>query len=154
MSDRISLLKLREQCVGTIALIDKMLGELPEPLAPDSCCQPFVVEGRCATITAHALQRYRERTGTTKGEVSVLNRIRERMEKAEEIRLKEKFRLIELLAHGRIARFFRQADMVFVVEDGMLITTHNGTADRWEPMPAPERPDMGNPISETGGPTA
>lgn len=130
-----NLLALRAQCEATIKAIDEILGDLPESLTPDPHKQPFVVTGICTEITAHAIIRYRERTGTKKGEVATLNKIRERMEKAEEWRLKQKFRLIELLAHGTPSRFFKDDDMLFVVENGLVITCHHATGNRWEPMP-------------------
>lgn len=138
MGKHASLLILRGQCLATVEAIDKILGELPESLAADPAIQPLEVIGVCEKITAHAVTRYRERTGTKKGEVATLSRIRQRLEMADEWRLKEKFRLIELLAHGRESKIWKQGDMVFIVEDGVVITCHHGTADRWERMPKPE----------------
>ncbi len=151
MRDRVTLLTLREQCAATIATIDRALGQLPEPLTPDPRRQPLVVPGVCTEITAHAIERFRERTGTKKGEISTLNRMRERLERAERWRLKEKFRLIELLAHGNDSDVWRDRELVFIIESGVVITVHLGTADRWEKMPAPSRPVAGIPATVNEG---
>lgn len=115
----------------------QMLGTMAALPPPSLEPQPLRVVGICERISAHALSRYRERTGLKKSDASVINRIRERIERADEWKLKERFRLIELLAHGGQSRFFKDRDMLFVIENETVITCHHGQADRWEPINKP-----------------
>lgn len=97
---------------------------------------PCVAIGRCELVTQHAIDQYRSRAGSTKGDVSQANKIATRIASGVEMKLKPKFLVIEMIDHGVHARYFRHADMMFVVENGVCVTCHHGTADRWIPMTA------------------
>ena len=140
------LKSLREQCAGIVSRLDEII-----PQCEDTSCgqhkRPLIVPDRCEFITQHAIDRFRERNGSKKSDENICARIKDRIAGAQELELKPKFRVVEMLAHGGHARYFRSADLVFVVQDGFILTAHAGDADRW----VPKRPDMGNPI--TGIPT-
>ena len=128
------LRRLRAQCVATIARIDAILPECEGFEVPVSASRPLAVAGRCETVTQHAIDRYRERTGSKKSDEKVCDQLHCRRANAQEMELKPQFRLIELLAHGTPSRFFREKDLVLVVENAALVTVHHGQADRWIPL--------------------
>lgn len=127
------LKRLREHCLQTVAGIDAILPEAEEFTSPVGKNLPLVVAGRCTAISLHAIARFRERTGSKKSDATVCERLAERLSAAQEMALKPKFRVIELLAHGTPAQYWRSHDIMFVVEAGLVITIHLGEADRWVP---------------------
>lgn len=122
---------LREHCVATIATIDELMALCPETSGQDRL--PLKVPGCCEWVTQHALDRFRERSGSKRSDERVLGQMASQLCASTEIELKPQFRIVELMAHGLHARFFRAPNgMVFVVEEGVLVTAHAGTADRWQ----------------------
>ena len=128
------LKRLREQCLATVAKIDAILPEAEEWASPVGKTLPLVVEGRCQSIAQHAIDRYRERTGSKKCDATVCERLAARIASAEEMQLKPKYRVIELIAHGTPAQYWRSSDILFVVEGGVIVTIHRGEAGRWIPL--------------------
>lgn len=126
---------LRANCVTIIDQVDSILAELPDDVASPTAQEELCVPGKCKAITQHALDRYRERTGTRKSDEAILTRIVTRMLGAVEWELKPRFKLTELLAHGQEARYWREGDLLFVVENQVIVTVHHGTADRWRAKP-------------------
>lgn len=133
------LKSLRAQCAGIIAKLDLILAECDAPEAVPGQPLPLLVEGICHAITHHAIERFRERTGCKRTDDTICGRVRARLANADEMVLKPKFRLIEKLSHDTPARYFRHHELhelLFVVERGLIVTVHHGTADRWVPKPA------------------
>ncbi len=129
------LKRLRAECAATIARIDAILPqcEEAETLPVGNTTHPLEspVDGRCVGINQHAINRYRERTGSKKSDATIINQLHARLASADEWELKPHFRVIELLSHGQPARYFKQADLMMVVENETLVTVHKATADRW-----------------------
>ena len=92
---------------------------------------PLIVQGKCDWITQHAIDRYRERTQSKKSDASILKHIENWLCQSVEMQLKDKFKLDEALSHDAPARYFKFHDMIFVVDSGVVLTAHQGTADRW-----------------------
>ena len=86
------------------------------------------------TIIPHAIQRYRERTGSKQSEENVRKKIFKIILKGCEVKLKPKYRVIALINHRfENARYFRNSNgMIVVVENNVVKTIHKGTANRWE----------------------
>lgn len=84
-------------------------------------------------VTAHAFERWIERTGC-KSKERALKSLVEHLEKAEEVELVTQYRVTALLNHDlKPARYLRSNTWVFVVSmDGGLVTIHRGTAKRWQ----------------------
>lgn len=82
------------------------------------------------TVSRHAIRRYCERK-----KVGCPNAARasiiELLDGAEELELKPRFRVHEVLNHRDHARFFRAAGLVFVVMGSNVLSCHAGTAKRW-----------------------
>lgn len=134
MSDLLSELKtLRRQCAAMVERLDVVIAQ-GDTLPPHEHLRPLVVEGRCKEVSQHAIDRFRERTGTTKGDLSIINQMGRRLTTAEEMVLLERYRIYELLSHGRHSRYFRSNDLIFVVEEERILTVHKGQADRWIPL--------------------
>lgn len=132
------LTKLRRSLSDAISAIDALSSPQEQVLSDPLGVVPLEVAGRCTGITQHAIDRYRERTGTNKGALAIVKRIKERLTEAQEWRLKEKWRVVEMIAHGAHSKYFRHGDTFFVVEGGVIVTCHKGEADRWEPSPKEE----------------
>jgi len=126
---------LRKHCADTIARIDAILPQVEDFAGTPTLRREMLVEGRCTHVTQHAIDRFRERSGSNKGDQTIINRMTTRLQDAEEMELKERYRINELLAHGTPARYFKHADIIFVIEGGAVVTAHNGQADRWIPKP-------------------
>ena len=126
---------LREQCQELAQCLDAILAQVEAEQNPVGKSLPLLVEGRCTGITIHAIDRFRERTGCNKSDEIVCARIAARIVIAAEWQLKPRYLVIEMLAHEGHSRFFRDKDLLFVVEDGIIVTIHRGEANRWEPKP-------------------
>lgn len=84
-------------------------------------------------VSEHAVLRFRERSGCNKSDETVSKRILYMVDRAVEVSPKLNFGVIALLNHGfREARYFRSDHWVFVVCENMVVTVHDGDADRWE----------------------
>ena len=85
-------------------------------------------------VSQHAIDRYRDRTGSNKSSKIIVERIKDQLSKAEEYVLKQKFKVIALLSHNfEESQYFKTRNgMIFVVLDNTVKTVHEGTADRWE----------------------
>lgn len=127
------LKRLRARCLETVAAIDAILPEAEEFTSPVGKNLPLIVSGRCHAISQHAIERFRERTGSKKSDATVCERLASRIATAEEMELKPKFHVIEMIAHGTHAQYWRSHDLMFVVEAGTIVTIHYGEADRWVP---------------------
>lgn len=95
----------------------------------------FITEFLLAEVAPHAIQRWKERTGAKGGEEKIARRLRNLLARAEEVKLKRKYRLKTLCTYrGQEARYFlHDGQYIFVVtENRVLRTVHTGTADRWE----------------------
>lgn len=125
-----NLARLFQACETILKLRDEF-GDLLIERPDNEVLHPLLVSGRCKQITQHALDRYRERTGSTKGDEATLNKIASRIANAVEYELKERFKAVELIDHGTHSRYFRHMEMMFVVDDGVVVTAHKGEADRW-----------------------
>lgn len=93
---------------------------------------PLVVPERAQWLSAHALERYRERTEDKRSDKTVLAFLGWKLGEGVELELKKRFRVIEMIDHGEHARYFRNGNLVFVVASGIVVTIHEGTADRWK----------------------
>jgi len=81
----------------------------------------------------HAIQRFRERTGSEKSDEKIRLKLLALWANAKEVKLKREYRAIALLNHGlREARYFRAGGFVLVIENDQISTVHNGEAGRWE----------------------
>ncbi len=94
---------------------------------------------RAKSITAHAISRFRERTGCKKDDVYVANKLFEILDKAEETDFKDpKFKVLALINHNfKEASYYkfqpkRGAALILVVEDQELKTIHNNESSRWK----------------------
>ena len=127
------LKSLRCQINRTLKQIDAVLIQCGGWDAPVTHTRTLIVEGRCKEISSHALERYRERSGSIKSDDTVIRLLTERIGKAKEMELLPKFKLIEMLAHGTNTRYFRCQDgMMAVVENDIIVTIHKGEAKRWK----------------------
>jgi hypothetical protein len=80
----------------------------------------------------HAIDRFRQRTGSTQSDVEVCGKLLDMLAKAREVRLRPPYNVIALLNHDfHDARYFRSGGFILVVEDDCISTVHNGQADRW-----------------------
>ena len=86
------------------------------------------------TVTPHAIQRYRERTGLKQSEEKVRKKIFKIILEGCEVKLKPEYRIIALINHRfENARYFTNSNgMIVVVENNVVKTIHKGTANRWE----------------------
>lgn len=134
------LRRLREQCVVMMQRIDAILPEVEELASPVGHDFPLVVAGRCERISQHALDCWRERTGSKKSDASVMARIAENMGNAREMLLHKKYLVLEMIAHGQHSRFFNLGDMIYVVEEGMIVTIQKWAVDRWYLKPEAPTP--------------
>lgn len=83
-------------------------------------------------VSDHALERFRERTGSTASDITIANTLRSAVENGQEMELHERYRIIELLNHGfKHARFFKYGASLVVVTDNIITTIHNQQAYRW-----------------------
>lgn len=128
-----ALKRLRAHCLGIIEGIDAILPQCEEWASPVGKSVPLAVTGKCEAISLHAIQRFRERTGSKKSDETVCNSVAAQLSSAKEMVLKLKYRVIELLAHGTPARYFQRGELMFVVELGVVVTVHRGEAERWIP---------------------
>jgi len=81
----------------------------------------------------HAIDRFRERTGSNQSDEEVCRKLLEMMAKAKEVKLKPPYNVVALLNHDfRDARYFRSGGFILVVEGDCISTVHHGQADRWE----------------------
>jgi hypothetical protein len=116
---------------GLLRAIQGIISEV-EAIPPDALNEPVIVEGRCKAMTAHAIERFRERTGSKKSDGHIAEQVSAAIRVATELELKAKYRAVELIAHGGQARYFRApSGLVFVVENEVIVTVHHGEADRW-----------------------
>jgi len=83
------------------------------------------ITGKSTLLSAHAVERYRERTGSRKGDVSVTNSIRAIVALGKEVFLRPELKLREMLYHSAKGRFFRYGALVAVVENGIVVTVLN-----------------------------
>jgi len=83
-------------------------------------------------INPHAILRYKQRTGSTKGDVAIENKLRRALLRSYEVDIKERYRINALLNNNLVeARYFRHGDWILVVRGNELITVHEGLAGRW-----------------------
>ena len=84
------------------------------------------------SVNPHAVLRYRQRTGTTKGDEKVRNKIIKMFSESYEVELKQEYKAVALLNHGFVeARYFRFFDWILVFRSGEIVTIHEGGAKRW-----------------------
>jgi hypothetical protein len=84
-------------------------------------------------VTGHAIRRYCLRKGICSPSAAKASII-ELLADAEELELKKRYRVRELLDHHDHAQFFRAAGLVFVVRNNHVLTCHDGAAKRWRKM--------------------
>lgn len=121
---------LRSQMARMIQQVDLILSECDAAPTGADLRNPIDCE-RAKSVSLHALSRYRERTGTQKSDQTVCNRITEQLMRAQPMRLKPEFMAIEMINHGIHANYWRLGDLMFVVENEVVVTVHRGEADRW-----------------------
>ena len=90
-------------------------------------------------ITDHAIQQFRLRTGCSKSDLYIENKIRKMLKNATPAELKKEFRVIQLLNHDvEEAHYYKYNNFIIVVCDDacpqkkIVKTIHKGEADRWE----------------------
>jgi len=85
-------------------------------------------------VTNHAVNRWRERTGSKHADEKIRVKIRGMVDAGEEMEMKKKFRVLALIDHRfDDAKYIRGKNgMIFVVVNDTVVTIHNGRADRWE----------------------
>ena len=89
-------------------------------------------------MSSHALYKFSLKSGRTNDEGSK-ETLREMLNKARPIRLKEQFRVFYFLKYGfKITDYYKHGEWVLVVQDNKLITVHFGEAKRWEEIPKDE----------------
>ena len=83
-------------------------------------------------VNPHAVFRYRQRTGSSKSEIEIVNKLLLALKLSYEVELKPKYRATALLNHDFIeAKYFRYKEWILVLRGKELITIHEGTANRW-----------------------
>jgi hypothetical protein len=84
-------------------------------------------------VRMHAIDRFRERTGSKQSEEEICHKLLEMLAKAKEVKLKPPYNVVALLNHDfRDARYFRSGGFILVVEGDCISTVHHGQAGRWE----------------------
>lgn len=66
---------LRKHCADTIARIDAILPQVEDFAGTPTLRREMLVEGRCTHVTQHAIDRFRERSGSNKGDQTIINRM-------------------------------------------------------------------------------
>jgi len=84
-------------------------------------------------VSIHAIQRFRQRTGTNKTNKEIETRLLELFSKCKTARFKRKEDEVMALLnhHFQIANYFIRSNIVFVVSDDTILTIHNNEAKRW-----------------------
>jgi hypothetical protein len=83
--------------------------------------------------TMHAIDRFRERTGSKHSDEEVCRKLLEMLATAKEVKLKPPYNVIALLNHNfQDARYFRSGGFILVVEGDCISTVHHGQAGRWK----------------------
>ena len=90
------------------------------------------ITGKSSQLSAHAVERYRERTGSKKGDTSVTNSIRAVVALGREVFLRPNAALRERLYHSAQGRFFWHGALVAVVENGIIVTVLNYDSKRFQ----------------------
>ena len=85
-------------------------------------------------VSEHAMKRWKERTGSKQSEEKAAEKILDLVASGEKVQLKKRFRVIALLNHRcEESEYVRATNgMIFVVANEVVVTIHNGVADRWE----------------------
>lgn len=89
------------------------------------------------TVTKHAIDRWRERTGDTGSDLGIRNKIVKKIHAATEVELTGYYKAIALINHNfQEARYYQSGKWIFVVEEHSkaIKTVHEGTAERWTPI--------------------
>ena len=87
------------------------------------------------SISVHAIERFRQRTGSKQTDEQICFKLFELFEQSREVKLKPPFNVIALLNHNfREARYFRAGGFILVVEGDCISTIHGGEAKRWEEL--------------------
>ena len=89
------------------------------------------IKGVCRLVSQHAIDRYRERLDCKKADATIRGRIQKKLALAKEIHLLPQYEAAEILKHGRPSRFFRYGSLIFAVRDEVIVTLHEGEAERW-----------------------
>jgi len=85
-------------------------------------------------ISAHAILRFKERTGAKYGVDKVIEKLTELYASAEPVVLKKKYIVVTLLNHNcEEAEYYKTGSFILVIVDGELRTIHKGEAHKWEP---------------------
>ena len=84
-------------------------------------------------ISAHAIERFRERTGSKKNDKSIQKRLLFFLNKSTEVELsKGYYRSIAIINHNfKVATYYQYGEWIMVVESNELKTIHRGEAKRW-----------------------
>ena len=83
-------------------------------------------------ISNHAIERFRERSGTKKNDKEIARKLCYFLTKAKEVELKKHYGVIALLNHDfKPAKYYNYNGWILVVEDDELKTIHMGEAGRW-----------------------
>ena len=86
------------------------------------------------TISAHAIERFRERTGCKKSDDQISKRLLRFLERSEEAELsKNYYKIVAIINHHfKVAKYYQFGEWVMVVEGNELKTIHRGEAKRWK----------------------
>ena len=87
-------------------------------------------------VTSHAVESYTRRFAKKKPPGNIKERIISELMEACEVWLKPEHRLTSLLAHNcNDARYYRKGGRIFVCANRVVVTVHNGEAEKWQDKP-------------------
>lgn len=82
-------------------------------------------------VSQHAIQQWLQRTKCT-GRQAAQRQLLALARKGQEVRLKPRYRLRQLLDHRcKPATYLRSSGWILVISNGVILTVHRGRADRW-----------------------
>lgn len=89
--------------------------------------------GRDLRVSRHAIQRFRERSGSKKRDAQIETKLLEMAALSTEVEIKPEFRLRQMLNnYCEGATYLNSDGWILVVVGGVLSTLHYGEAERWE----------------------
>lgn len=84
-------------------------------------------------FSGHAIDKFRERTGSKQSDQKVENRLIKMFNRSEKVRPKPKFRVDQLLNHNLKEVEYRKFDnFIFVVDGDMIVTVYRSDPNKWE----------------------
>lgn len=122
---------LRDQIVR--AAIAYCQGEASADLLRDAVDALLVLRSEQFAITKHALERYRSRIAKKQPPDVAAKKIKQMLDRAKEVELKNGWRVIQLINHNfKDARYFKDNQWMLVVVGDAVVTIYKEEAGRWK----------------------